>query len=181
MSSTVQKFLYFPTVNTYWLNCQKVQFPDCLTSTVACVPMTGYETCTVSRIPNWQTMRHVQYLVSPWQAMRHVQYLVSPTDKLCDIFNSISCSQLTVYETCTVSCVPNWHTMRHVQYFVSPTDKLCDIFNSILCSQLTVYVTCACTVTRCTDEISISDVNRHKTSLAIIYMCLKMYCYKCTF
>ena len=35
-------------------------------------------------------------------------------------------------------------------------------------------------VTTCTDEISISDVNRHKTSLAIIYMCLKMYCYKCT-
>ena len=34
--------------------------------------------------------------------------------------------------------------------------------------------------TECTDEISISDVNRHKTSLAIIYMCLKMYCYKCT-
>ena len=33
----------------------------------------------------------------------------------------------------------------------------------------------------CTDEISISDVNRHKTYLAIIYMCLKMYCYKCTF
>ena len=32
----------------------------------------------------------------------------------------------------------------------------------------------------CADEISISDVNRHKTSLAIIYMCLKMYCYKCT-
>ena len=31
-----------------------------------------------------------------------------------------------------------------------------------------------------TDEILISDVNRHKTSLAIIYMCLKMYCYKCT-
>ena len=34
--------------------------------------------------------------------------------------------------------------------------------------------------TECTDEISISAVNRHKTSLAIIYMCLKMYCYKCT-
>ena len=32
----------------------------------------------------------------------------------------------------------------------------------------------------CTDETSISDVNRHKTSLANIYMCLKMYCYKCT-
>ena len=32
----------------------------------------------------------------------------------------------------------------------------------------------------CTDKILISDVNRHKTSLAIIYMCLKMYCYKCT-
>ena len=32
----------------------------------------------------------------------------------------------------------------------------------------------------CTDELLISDVKRHKTSLAIIYMCLKMYCYKCT-
>ena len=32
----------------------------------------------------------------------------------------------------------------------------------------------------CTDEISISDANRHKTSLAIISMCLKMYCYECT-
>ena len=31
----------------------------------------------------------------------------------------------------------------------------------------------------CTDEISISDVNSHKTFLANIYMCLKMYCYKC--
>ena len=31
----------------------------------------------------------------------------------------------------------------------------------------------------CTDEISSSDVNSHKTSLANIYMCLKMYCYKC--
>ena len=31
----------------------------------------------------------------------------------------------------------------------------------------------------CTDEISISDVNRHRTSLATIYMCLKVYCYKC--
>ena len=40
-----------------------------------------------------------------------------------------------------------------------------------------------CTVfsnNKCTDEILISDVNSHKTSLAIIYMCLKMYCYKCT-
>ena len=35
-------------------------------------------------------------------------------------------------------------------------------------------------ISQCTDEISISDVNRQKTSLAIIYICLKMYCYKCT-
>ena len=31
----------------------------------------------------------------------------------------------------------------------------------------------------CTDEMSISDVNSHKTSLANIYMRLKMYCYIC--
>ena len=31
----------------------------------------------------------------------------------------------------------------------------------------------------CTDEISISDVSSHKTSLANIYICLKMYCHKC--
>ena len=29
-----------------------------------------------------------------------------------------------------------------------------------------------------TDEISFSDVNSPKNSLAIIYICLKMYCYK---
>ena len=30
----------------------------------------------------------------------------------------------------------------------------------------------------CTDEILISDVNSYKSSLAIIHICLKMYCYK---
>ena len=30
----------------------------------------------------------------------------------------------------------------------------------------------------CTDEILISDVNSYKSSLAIIYTCLKMFCYK---
>ena len=30
----------------------------------------------------------------------------------------------------------------------------------------------------CTNEILISDVNSDKNSLAIIYMCLKMYCLK---
>ena len=30
----------------------------------------------------------------------------------------------------------------------------------------------------CTDEISISDVNSYKSSLVIIYMCLKKYCHK---
>ena len=32
--------------------------------------------------------------------------------------------------------------------------------------------------TYCTNEILISDVNSDKNSLAIIYMCLKMYCLK---
>ena len=40
---------------------------------------------------------------------------------------------------------------------------------------LTIWMGVHC----CTDEILISDVNSHKTSLANIYMCLKMYCYKC--
>ena len=31
---------------------------------------------------------------------------------------------------------------------------------------------------KCTDEILISDVNSYKSSLAIIYMCLKMYCHE---
>ena len=30
----------------------------------------------------------------------------------------------------------------------------------------------------CTDEILISDVNSDKSSLTIIYMCLKLYCLK---
>ena len=30
----------------------------------------------------------------------------------------------------------------------------------------------------CTNEISVSDVNSAKNSLAIIYMCLKMHCLK---
>ena len=38
---------------------------------------------------------------------------------------------------------------------------------------------CMTSHTPCTDEISISYVNRHKTSLVIIYMCLEVYCYKC--
>ena len=33
-------------------------------------------------------------------------------------------------------------------------------------------------VDTCTDEILISDVNSYKSSLAIIHICLKMYCYK---
>ena len=44
---------------------------------------------------------------------------------------------------------------------------------------LTICPSTSLPINLCTDEISISDVNRHKTSLAIIYMCLEVYCYEC--
>ena len=44
---------------------------------------------------------------------------------------------------------------------------------------LTICPSTSLPINLCTDEISISDVNRHKTSLPIIYMYLEVYCYKC--
>ena len=72
-----------------------------------------------------------------------------------------------------LQAVKTLSSSRKEKLFVAkPSFKKCDYFFEF---SFTVFLPTL--VYRWT--ITFSDVNRHKTSLAIIYVCLEVYCYKC--